>query len=224
MSGRTTRYCRASAGTHARDGEPINPDMVAVLPPELDTSAFRSRRLTTALLEDAPLSAAKAYVTSRFAGFLMADGQEEEALLVGAAALEMTDQLGLDDLSANTLASIGVARAAQSASAGNTGSATSTFTIEARAPTPVMVSGDNAASGVKGFTLAFVNSYGCKASWFGAYDPRTAWQKDEITKIRNAGGTRFPSNTRTPTANAMSVAAGIAQPRASAPGPPVTPR
>jgi len=45
----------ASAGTHARDGEPINPDMVAVLPPDLDTSAFRSRRLTTALLEDADL-------------------------------------------------------------------------------------------------------------------------------------------------------------------------
>ena len=38
----------SSAGTHAQDGEPINPEMVAVLPPELDTSGFRSRRLTTA--------------------------------------------------------------------------------------------------------------------------------------------------------------------------------
>jgi protein-tyrosine-phosphatase len=45
----------SSAGTHAKDGEPINPDMVAVLPPELDTSAFRSRRLTPALLEDPDL-------------------------------------------------------------------------------------------------------------------------------------------------------------------------
>ena len=45
----------SSAGTHARDGEPINPEMVAVLPADLDTSAFRSRRLTTALLEDADL-------------------------------------------------------------------------------------------------------------------------------------------------------------------------
>ena len=45
----------SSAGTHARDGEPINPDMVAVLPADLDTSAFRSRRLTTALLEEADL-------------------------------------------------------------------------------------------------------------------------------------------------------------------------
>ncbi len=45
----------SSAGTHARDGEPINPDMVAVLPADLETSAFRSRRLTTALLEEADL-------------------------------------------------------------------------------------------------------------------------------------------------------------------------
>jgi protein-tyrosine-phosphatase len=45
----------SSAGTHARDGEPINPEMVAVLPPELDTSEFRSRRLTSAQLEDADL-------------------------------------------------------------------------------------------------------------------------------------------------------------------------
>jgi len=45
----------SSAGTHAKGGEPINPDMVAVLPPELDTAEFRSRRLTPALLEDADL-------------------------------------------------------------------------------------------------------------------------------------------------------------------------
>jgi protein-tyrosine-phosphatase len=45
----------SSAGTHARDGEPINPDMVAALPTELDTSAFRSRRLTTELLDAADL-------------------------------------------------------------------------------------------------------------------------------------------------------------------------
>ena len=54
-------------------------------------------------------------------------------------------------------------------------------------PTPSL-SAMSAASGVKGFTLAFVNSYGCKASWFGAYDPRTAWQQEEIAKIRSAGG------------------------------------
>jgi hypothetical protein len=54
-------------------------------------------------------------------------------------------------------------------------------------PTPVL-SQLSQASGIKGFTLGFVTSVGCKASWFNAYDPRTAWQKDEITKLRAAGG------------------------------------
>src|SRR5256714_6585168 len=54
-------------------------------------------------------------------------------------------------------------------------------------PTPVL-SEISSASGLKNFTLAFVNSAGCKASWFNAFDPRSAWQLDEITKIRNAGG------------------------------------
>lgn len=44
-----------SAGTHARGGEPINPDMVAVLPAGLETSAFRSRRLTPPMVGDADL-------------------------------------------------------------------------------------------------------------------------------------------------------------------------
>ena len=54
-------------------------------------------------------------------------------------------------------------------------------------PTPVL-SEMSQASGIKGFTLGFVTSVGCKASWFNAYDPRTAWQKDEIDKLRAAGG------------------------------------
>ncbi len=54
-------------------------------------------------------------------------------------------------------------------------------------PTPVL-SEMAAKGGVKSFTLGFVTSYGCKASWFGAYDPRTGWQKEEIQKLRAAGG------------------------------------
>jgi chitinase len=54
-------------------------------------------------------------------------------------------------------------------------------------PTPVL--SNMASSGhVKGFTLAFVTSVGCKASWFNAFDPRTAWQSAQIAKIRSAGG------------------------------------
>jgi hypothetical protein len=46
----------------------------------------------------------------------------------------------------------------------------------------------SSASTLKNFTLAFVTSAGCKASWFNAYDPRTAWGLDQITAIRAAGG------------------------------------
>ena len=54
-------------------------------------------------------------------------------------------------------------------------------------PTPVL-STMASRGGMKGFTLGFVTSFGCKASWFAAFDPRTRWQADEIAKIRNAGG------------------------------------
>jgi len=54
-------------------------------------------------------------------------------------------------------------------------------------PTPVLSSMASKGN-VKSFTLGFVTSYGCKASWFGAYDPRTGWQRDEINKLRAAGG------------------------------------
>ena len=45
-----------------------------------------------------------------------------------------------------------------------------------------------ADGGVKGFTLAFVNSVGCKASWFNAFDPREKAFRDEIDELRAAGG------------------------------------
>lgn len=54
-------------------------------------------------------------------------------------------------------------------------------------PTPVLT--DMATAGnLKSFTLAFVNSAGCKASWFNAYDPRAAWAKDQIDAVRARGG------------------------------------
>jgi hypothetical protein len=54
-------------------------------------------------------------------------------------------------------------------------------------PTPSL-STMSKASGVKSYTLGFVTSAGCKASWFNAYDPRSKWQSAEIQKIRSAGG------------------------------------
>ncbi|MFI7596641.1 cellulose binding domain-containing protein [Actinoplanes sp. NPDC049681] len=46
-----------------------------------------------------------------------------------------------------------------------------------------------ASSGnVKSFSLAFVTGAGCKASWFGAFDPRTKQFGDQIKELRAAGG------------------------------------
>ncbi|WP_436525547.1 cellulose binding domain-containing protein [Actinoplanes sp. HUAS TT8] len=41
---------------------------------------------------------------------------------------------------------------------------------------------------VKSFSLAFVTAAGCKASWFGAFDPRAKQFGDQISAIRAAGG------------------------------------
>jgi hypothetical protein len=54
-------------------------------------------------------------------------------------------------------------------------------------PTPVL-STVSSASTLKNVTLAFVTSVGCKASWFNAYDPRSAWGLDQISALRANGG------------------------------------
>jgi Cellulose binding domain len=54
-------------------------------------------------------------------------------------------------------------------------------------PTPVL-SDVATASTLRGFTLAFVTSAGCRASWFNAYDPRSAWGLDQINVLRSRGG------------------------------------
>ncbi|BCY15408.1 cellulose binding domain-containing protein [Actinoplanes sp. L3-i22] len=41
---------------------------------------------------------------------------------------------------------------------------------------------------VNSFSLAFVTAAGCKASWFGAFDPRAKQFSDQIGAIRSAGG------------------------------------
>jgi chitodextrinase len=37
-------------------------------------------------------------------------------------------------------------------------------------------------------TLAFITGTGCRATWFNAFDPRTAWAKDQIDAVRAQGG------------------------------------
>lgn len=43
-------------------------------------------------------------------------------------------------------------------------------------------------SGLRGFSLGFITGIDCRASWFGVHDPRSGWQRDEIARLRNAGG------------------------------------
>ena len=63
------------------------------------------------LLEDAPASRSKAYVLCNVARFLRNDGRDEEAIRVGRTALAMAEELGLEELCANALCTLGVARA-----------------------------------------------------------------------------------------------------------------
>nr|BFD90310.1 hypothetical protein KitaXyl93_16700 [Kitasatospora sp. Xyl93] len=44
------------------------------------------------------------------------------------------------------------------------------------------------AGGLKGYTTGFVTGVGCKAGWFNAYGPRTAWAEDQVDALRAAGG------------------------------------
>jgi hypothetical protein len=54
-------------------------------------------------------------------------------------------------------------------------------------PTPSLTAMASAGN-LHSFTLAFITATGCKASWFNAYDPRTAWAKDQVDAIRAQGG------------------------------------
>ena len=75
-----------------------------------DPDAFRLFDEAAALLEDSPSSHAKAYVLSSRARFLMIGDKNEEAIRVGLEALDMADDLGLEEVRAHALDSIGLAR------------------------------------------------------------------------------------------------------------------
>lgn len=76
-----------------------------------DPSAFRSLEDAAALLQDAPPTHAKAYVLSNLARFLMIGDENERAIDLGLEALAMAEELGIDELRAHALDSIGRARA-----------------------------------------------------------------------------------------------------------------
>jgi Cellulose binding domain len=54
-------------------------------------------------------------------------------------------------------------------------------------PTPTLA--DIArTTGLRGFSLAFVTSVGCRASWFNAFDPRQGFARADIDAVRALGG------------------------------------
>ncbi|MGB2951791.1 MAG: AAA family ATPase [Gaiellaceae bacterium] len=73
---------------------------------------FERFEAAAALLSEAEPSRAKAYVLSALARFSMADGRYEDSIRIGFEALQMAEALGLEELRAHALGSIGVARVA----------------------------------------------------------------------------------------------------------------
>jgi class 3 adenylate cyclase/tetratricopeptide (TPR) repeat protein len=74
-------------------------------------AAFREFEHAAALLEKSPSSRAKAYVLSSLSRFRMIADRNEEAIQVGFEALQMAEELGLEELRAHALNNIGIARA-----------------------------------------------------------------------------------------------------------------
>jgi tetratricopeptide (TPR) repeat protein len=72
--------------------------------------AFARLRDAVAMLEGRPASYAKAYASSTLAGFRIRADEAEPALAAARTATAIADELGLDDLRAGALNTIGVAR------------------------------------------------------------------------------------------------------------------
>jgi tetratricopeptide (TPR) repeat protein len=67
-------------------------------------------RSAAELIAGAPASLSKAYVLAQLSRFHMLASENDEAIRVGREALEMAEQLGLDELRANALNNIGISR------------------------------------------------------------------------------------------------------------------
>jgi tetratricopeptide (TPR) repeat protein len=74
--------------------------------------AFRHLEDAAALLSERPASHSKAYTLSSLSRFLMIASRHERAIRIGREAFQMAEELGLDELQAHALDSIGTARAA----------------------------------------------------------------------------------------------------------------
>jgi class 3 adenylate cyclase/tetratricopeptide (TPR) repeat protein len=72
--------------------------------------AFEHFEGAARMMADEPPSRSKAYVLGNLARFLMVADEAERSIAIGFEAFQMAQELGLEDVEANVLASIGVAR------------------------------------------------------------------------------------------------------------------
>jgi class 3 adenylate cyclase len=72
--------------------------------------AFEHFEGAAKLMEDEPPSRSKAYVLGNLSRFLMTADEAERSIAIGFEAFEMAQELGLEDVEANVLSTIGVAR------------------------------------------------------------------------------------------------------------------
>jgi class 3 adenylate cyclase/tetratricopeptide (TPR) repeat protein len=75
-----------------------------------DSDALDRASSAAALLEGAPTSSTKAYVVANLARILELTGRHEDGVRVGRQALAMADELGLGEIRANALNTLGMAR------------------------------------------------------------------------------------------------------------------
>jgi class 3 adenylate cyclase len=73
-------------------------------------ASFQHFRRAIELVERAPLSRSKAFVTSNYSRWLMLAGENQETIEIGLQALAMAEELGLDDLRSHALNNVGIAR------------------------------------------------------------------------------------------------------------------
>ena len=73
-------------------------------------AAFEHLKAAEALVKNEPSSYSKAYVVSNLSRYLMLAAEDEDAIRLGRQALEMAEELGLDDIRAHALNNIGIAR------------------------------------------------------------------------------------------------------------------
>jgi class 3 adenylate cyclase/tetratricopeptide (TPR) repeat protein len=71
---------------------------------------YEHLRRAEKLVADAPVSPSKAFVISNISRFLMLSGKSDDAIRIGREALQMAEELQLDELRAHALNNIGCAR------------------------------------------------------------------------------------------------------------------